>query len=109
MSEEITYEDLGPPTCPECGCTTIVFDLTCHTWQGHGDVWMACQRCDSALEYSCNECDWRFVHGLNSGNPRSAKNEAARPPWLTTPAPLCTSKFALNIPYPGTKWWEEVP
>jgi hypothetical protein len=29
-----------------------------------------------------SECGWRYTHGLNPRNPRSAANEAHRPPWI---------------------------
>jgi hypothetical protein len=46
--------------------------------------------CDSAVEYFCasqyddepGECEWRYTHGLNPRNPRSADNEKRRPPWI---------------------------
>lgn len=99
------HEDLGTPTCPECGCTNIVWDHACHTWpQGGG--WMSCIRCDSAMRYSCGCCDWSFTHGLNPDNPRSAKNEASRPTWLPCPE-VPYGDFGICIPYPGTRYIDD--
>jgi hypothetical protein len=79
--------DLHPPACPECG-GPVVYGLTCHTYR-MGERWYSCLPCDSAVEYICanqyddiGDCDWRYTHGLNPGNPRTAKNEEFRPPWL---------------------------
>jgi hypothetical protein len=77
------------PRCPECG-GRVSYDLTCHTY-GQGDKFYACMPCDSAIEYLCVEwlrdenpgtCTWRYTHGLNPANPRSAANEGKRPSWL---------------------------
>lgn len=75
------------PSCPECG-GPVAYDLTCHTY-GQDGKFYACMPCDSAIEYICvnqyddiGDCDWRYTHGLNPANPRAAKNEESRPPWL---------------------------
>jgi hypothetical protein len=99
------------PTCPECGHDKLHVSYTCHTWPSgeYSDGttrWMACQGCDSALRYWCwcshddevpnpddpsglliyrepeCECQWDYEHGLNPDNPRAARNEEYRPPWL---------------------------
>lgn len=84
-AEEVAVE--SPPRCPECGAA-VYYDLTCHTWPKRRDdgseQWMSCLPCDSATEYVCTsvDCRWRYTLGLNPGNPRSAENEAGRPPWM---------------------------
>ena len=69
-------------TCPRCG-GPVSTSPTCHTYEQFGR-WMACARCDSAVEWSCDDydCGWDFTQGLNPRNPRAAANEAQRPPWL---------------------------
>ena len=82
-------DEYGDPVlrgaCPSCG-GDVAFSDTCHTWGGKedGTGWMACMGCFSALYLFCCEpgCDWRYTHGLNPLNPRSAANAKNRPPWL---------------------------
>lgn len=71
------------PSCPTCGAG-VRWDYTCHTY-GSGTSWWACMGCDSAIDYYCeaDECSWGYTHGLNPGNPRAARNELSRPPWLS--------------------------
>lgn len=70
--------------CPECGSETTL-DLTCHTWPQTTNgktTWMACYpACDSAVEYYCSSCNWRWIDGLNPNNPRAVANEEKKPPW----------------------------
>jgi hypothetical protein len=98
-----------PPTCPECG-REVVYDLTCHTY-GQDGKFYACMPCDSAVEYICTGqledeptgCEWRYTHGLNPKNPRAARNEENRPPWL----PDGQSAEGGNWVMPGVKAiWE---
>lgn len=78
----------GNPSCLDCN-----LDATIKT------TWMACMPCDSATEYRCvahngDKCDldcyeygyhegcgWRWVNGLNKGNPRAIDNETRNPHW----------------------------
>lgn len=84
------------PGCPRCGGADLAAHLTCHTWSRQRDdgteQWMSCMGCGSAMHYYCadlDNCDWSYDHGLNPRNPRSARNEAARPDWLAAPFDTC--------------------
>jgi hypothetical protein len=105
---------LASISCPECG-GKVAYDLACHTWPQRrddgSDAWMSCMGCDSAIEYFCTEwlrdldpgtCGWRYTHGLNSRNPRSAANEAVRPAWLEGHA-LVQGPLRLVSALPGIR------
>lgn len=70
------------PACPECG-GKVFYSYTCHTYK-QGERWVSCLPCDSAVDYDCyaEDCGWGYTHGLNSGNPRAARNEERKPSWL---------------------------
>lgn len=97
--------------CPECGHNEVRVSLACHTWPGGtrsdgSTQWMACQGCDSALNYWCScwlndevvnpddpdgmliyqepecKCMWDYTHGLNKHNPRYQSEQEFKPDWL---------------------------
>ena len=75
--------------CPECDCPRIFWDYTCHTYgstREDGSVmFYACMPCDSAIEYACNDCQWRWNAHLNPRNPRSEENDKKKPDWYVEP------------------------
>ena len=119
------------PICPECEHDKVLANFACHTWPNtvrpDGTVqWMACQGCDSAIEYLCGcwlddevpdpdnpgglwiyrepdcECNWRYTHGLNKRNPRWAKHQESRPAWLA-PEPDYTERGDI-LKHPDVRW-----
>ncbi len=74
-------------TCPRCN-GEVVWDWACHTYPrtypSGQVVYFACMPCDSAIRFDCweDDCQWHYTWGLNSNNPRAAKQEADRPDWL---------------------------
>lgn len=101
--------DEVPPACPECG-GKVAYGLACHTY-GQGDKFYACLPCDSAISYFCAEwlddkptaCRWEYTHGLNPLNPRSAANEARRPPWIPASQPFTENWRAPGVPLNGSQ------
>jgi hypothetical protein len=105
---------MAAPRCPECG-GKVAYDLTCHTWpqqqrDGGSERFMTCMPCDSAIEYLCTEwlrddkpgeCNWRYTHGLNPRNPRSAANDAKRPAWI--PVDLTCRRDGFTQAVPGVR------
>lgn len=80
---------------------------TCHTWQ-QGGKWKSCLPCDSAAEYACRseDCDWIYVHGLNSGNPRWFREQEFRPVWLPEQLPVRKPEpgtYAFTWTHPGVE------
>lgn len=84
MTDAPDTREIATPSCPSCGHRELSAYPSCHTWGGDADGkgWMACLGCFSAFDYSCNECDWHYTHGLNPRNPRSLDNETRRPTWI---------------------------
>lgn len=90
-----------PKTCPECDGTVEAMDA-CHTWP-RGDMWMSCMGCFSAILYFCNNCGWKFVHGLNKSNPLNVENEQNRPPWIVGDPMI--DKFGDTLLEDGVAWY----
>ena len=98
------------PTCPRCGNPDLGAYYSCHTWSQRSDDgsegWMSCLGCCSAIHYYCNDlddCGWSYEHGLNRHNPRSARNEANRPAWLSH---AFADDVALGFVYSQYGGWE---
>lgn len=98
------------PRCPRCGDTDLAAYYGCHTWSQLGDDgserWMSCLGCCSAIHYYCKDidvCKWSYDHGLNLHNPRSDRNEANRPVWLSHPFADAVAPGFVDDQYDG---WE---
>jgi len=48
------------------------------------------------------ECMWNYTHGLNPGNPRAAREEESRPPWLV--GDLKFAELGTPIPHPEVRY-----
>lgn len=94
--------------CPECGSDKILYDYVCHTYEQDGH-WLSCIPCDSAIEYSCYNCKWRYTFGLNSRNPRAAANEACKPPWDFEKSWIDLGLADSLFPLEGARGWNEIP
>ena len=88
--------------CPECSCPRIYYDYTCHTYASTradgSTMFMACLPCDSAIEYVCNDCTWRWNAHLNPRNPRSVENDKKKPDWYVEPEYAEKSYFLRPMP-----------
>ena len=82
---------------------------------------MACQGCDSAIEYSCGcwlddevvnpegmliysepecMCMWSYTHYLNPNNPRFEAEQLHKPEWLGEP-----NYREEPVKHPDIRWW----
>lgn len=75
-----------PPPCPQCATPVTTWIPSCHSYPRGERQWMSCwPGCGSAASFMCDndDCKWSYDWGLNPNNPRAARNESNRPPWLT--------------------------
>jgi len=91
--------------CPNCSSTNLYWAYDCHTYKSGTNPdgtlrFVSCHPCDSAIRYSCGDCRWTFVHGLNKANPRTEENEKSRPDWIVGDLEF-TKNFFSPIPAPG--------
>lgn len=93
-------------TCPSCKSEEIYWSFVCATYPSGYDpnVFLSCLPCDSAIEYFCESCGWRYTDGLSSDNPRSAENEKVRPKWLEGHSLFSALNNATAVPGVKSIW-----